>query len=469
MRRILLSVIIASASCMAFAGPLDEAKRLYNDGDYTQALEKLEAIVAKTPRDGNAQYLLGATLIALGRQAEALAPLEKAEGRGVAEAALTLAQIAAEDYRPSDARSWYESYAQLLRKARKPVPAEIEDIQSRLVLMENMLDRVEKIAVIDSIVVDAEQFFTHYQLSPEAGRLVNGNTVLMPDVEVAFVPQSHTEILYSAPDSTETFVLMSADILDDGSVDHPTPLPGEDLGNGGNAEYPFLMTDGLTLYYASDGEGSIGGYDIFLTRRSDDGFLQPQNIGMPYNSPYDDYLLAIDETTGAGWWATDRNHIPGKVTIYVFIPEENRVNVPEDDPNLVALARLSNIALTQTPGVNYNKVLGRIQQLGMNENVRNASVTAGGDFSLPISSLNRVYTRLDDFRNPAARGAMMQAIECRAEIERIESRLSELRKAYASGKTNESINILNLEHSLDDARDRMNLFINRAISEESEK
>ncbi len=467
MRNFLLSLVLGTAPVLAFAGAVDDARALYDEGRYPEALEKLEAAVARSPRDGNANYWLGATLLKLNRTADAIAPLTKAESRGVADAALALARIATDEYRPGDARDWYDSYETLMRKAKKTVPDEVEQAQSRLVLMENMLDRVEQIAVIDSMVVDADRFFRFYQLSPEAGRLVDGSAVMMPDIEMAFVPQSHTQILYSAPDSTDTFVLMGADILDDGSVDHPAPLPGDDLGDGGNAEYPFLMSDGLTLYFAADGDGSIGGYDIFLTRRNGDGFLQPQNIGMPYNSPYDDYLLAIDETTGVGWWATDRNQIPGKVTIYIFVPEENRINVAADNPALTSLARLTDISLTRQPGIDYNKVLARVQQLGMQDNVRNASVSAGGDFAIPIGSLDRIYTRLDDFRNSAARSAMMKAIDCRAEIEQTQARLAELRVAYANGRTSEGVNILNLEHSLDDARARLNSLINQAITAET--
>ena len=34
-----------------------------------------------------------------------------------------------------------------------------------------MLGRVEQIEVIDSLIVDADDFFTHYRLSPESGSL----------------------------------------------------------------------------------------------------------------------------------------------------------------------------------------------------------------------------------------------------------------------------------------------------------
>ena len=49
------------------------------------------------------------------------------------------------------------------------------------------------------------------------------------------------------------------------------------------------MADGVTIYYASDGEG-LGGYDIFVTRynTNTDTYLVPENVGMPFNSPYND-------------------------------------------------------------------------------------------------------------------------------------------------------------------------------------
>ena len=81
---------------------------------------------------------------------------------------------------------------------------------------------------------------------------------------------------------------------------------------------------------------------------------------MPYNSPYDDYLLAIDELTGVGWWATDRNRIPGKVTIYVFVPQELRRNVDPDNPDLISRARLTSIRDTWNPETDRAEIIERI-------------------------------------------------------------------------------------------------------------
>lgn len=463
MRKFLLYIFILMAAA-ATAAPIDDAKKLYQEGDYEAALQKLMPLVKKTPRDGTINYWTGATLIALHRDEEALPYIRKARERGVADAALMLARIARDQYRPSEAREMYDHYETLLAKNKKSVPEEVVAEQSVAVMMENMLSRVEKIAVIDSIVVDADEFFKAYRLSPEAGRIVEGDMVHLPDVDLAFVPQNRSQILFAEPDTAGNFRLMSADVLDDGTVDSPRPLPGEDLSGGGNAEFPFLMADGMTLYFANDGEESLGGYDIFLTRRSDDGnYMLPQNVGMPYNSPYDDYLLAIDETTGLGWWATDRNQLPGQVTIYVFVPSESRVNVPADDPNLISLARLSDISLTRTPGANYPSIPEA-------ENLADGDAARGnnGSFVLPIASTSKIYTSLSDFRSPQARKSMSDAINARILIEKLELQLADLRDRYSKGAAAGTADrILDLEEQLDKARGNYQRFVNAAIKAET--
>ena len=65
----------------------------------------------------------------------------------------------------------------------------------------------------------------------------------------------------------------------------------------GQQDYPFMLSDGTTLYFAENGEESLGGYDLFVTRYSSSSheYLKPENLGMPFNSPYNDYMLVIDE------------------------------------------------------------------------------------------------------------------------------------------------------------------------------
>lgn len=442
MRRLLYSfILLVFAGLTAVAAkPLDEAKRLFLDGNYEEALPRLQALKKSSPRDGNVNYYLGATLYALGRYDEAEAPLKLAEGRGVTDASRLRAVIALDAYRLDDASEALDTWETKLRKNKKQTPEELEEMQSRLIMMRNMLERVEKIEIIDSLVVDANDFFTHYRLSRSTGHLVPAAEADIDAATVVYRPENNGELIWAEADTTGTLRLMSAQILDDGTTDTPRHLDDE-LAVGGNADYPFLMSDGMTLYFSADGENSLGGYDIFLTRRNNDGFFQPQNIGMPYNSPYDDYMLAIDESTGIGWWATDRNRIPGKVTIYVYITSPTRVNVDVDDPALADLARISSIAATQTPGKDYSAIRERIASI---DDGRHSVKTHHAAFEIALGN-GRIAHSLDDFSNARARKAMEELLANRAEREKATNELEGLRDRYRAGDRSTTPRIEELE------------------------
>ena len=61
---------------------------------------------------------------------------------------------------------------------------------------------------------------------------------------------------------------------------------------GTDLNYPSMNSDGITLYFAAKGEASLGGYDIFITRydAEDGSYLKPDNMGLPFNSPFNEYM-----------------------------------------------------------------------------------------------------------------------------------------------------------------------------------
>lgn len=87
-----------------------------------------------------------------------------------------------------------------------------------------------------------------------------------------------------------------------------------------------MLSDGVTVYFASDNESGLGGYDIYITQYNTNTnmYLPPENIGMPYNSPANDYLLVIDDIKGIGYFASDRYMTDGNVCVYTFIPNDEK-------------------------------------------------------------------------------------------------------------------------------------------------
>ncbi len=453
LRHISGAALLAACIFASSAAPIDDVRKLFNEGNYEEAIEKARPIVKRSPKDGNANYFLGASLFLTGNADDAVQPLEIAESKNVADAARLLAEYSLENYATADARKHLASWEAILKKNKKQTPELFEELTSRAVKMQNMLDRVEKIEVIDTLTVDSASFFQTYRLSPEAGSLLPPQAVSRlgagnksDRLSMAYMPENRTELLWAASDSTGLYRLFSADILDDGSIDHPEELD-ESLAGGANALFPFLMPDGMTLYYASDGEGSLGGYDIFMTRRTDSGndghqYFQPQNIGMPYNSPANDYLLAIDEASGLGWWASDRDCKPGQLKIYIFIPAPRRVNVDASDPDLTALARLSDIGLTHRDDVDYKKLLA--ERLPEESSADRNSDTDGVKFALDLGN-GRILYRLRDFKNQQARAAMLEALATESTLRKLSDQLESLRSLYGKGDRSVAGRILDAE------------------------
>jgi hypothetical protein len=81
------------------------------------------------------------------------------------------------------------------------------------------------------------------------------------------------------------------------------------------------MGDGVTLYFAAMDSNGLGGLDIYVTRYNTvtEQYTKPDNVGMPYNSPANEYMLILDEMQQVGYIATDRSAPEGYVTIYSFV------------------------------------------------------------------------------------------------------------------------------------------------------
>ncbi len=352
-----------------------------------------------------------------------------------------------------------EKIEQLRDLRNLPNPDDVDRLEARKDRMESMMQRVDAIEVIDSLTVDRADFFLHYRLSPAAGYILSPN-----DLDGEFGAIDPTTVYLSEDENvmlwgTVTGLAESHRLTDD-TWEGSEPL-SETLNAGGTANFPFLMPDGITLYYATQGEDSLGGYDIYVSRRNGEEFPAPQNMGMPYNSPYDDFLLVIDEETGAGWWATDRNDPGGKVTIYVFVPSEVRQNVDVDDPDLSARAKLSSIAMTRTDK-DYTELLAKIDAIEPGAGVPDN--TPDFEFVLPSG---KVLTRWDEFRSPQARRLMENYMDLLSDRHADEEALARLRVSYGRGDKSAATEINRLEKKMLTSAEQLKSMSNRIIQAET--
>lgn len=344
-------------------------------------------------------------------------------------------------------------FAKARKKARKKIPEELINEERELAKAENFLERVEQLVILDSITVPKADFFKAYKLPFSAGSLGGGDAVPFEgtDTDYVFTNEGGDYKMWAQPDSTGTYRIVESIRLTDGSWHEPTVTP-DILNNNGNAIYPFMMSDGVTLYFASDNEDSLGGYDIFVaTRDAADGeYLQPQNIGMPYNSPYDDYLLAIDELNGVGWWATDRNRLGDDLTIYLFKVNDLRKNyLAEETENIPDLAFIRDYGSTWGD-TDYTPLVEEIMAISPVKAKKKA------DFIFPMKN-GVIYTTLDDFQSAGGKAMMKKYLASKKAFDKKTAKLSEMRHKFATSHSSSmKAGILSLEAEVEKERVALN-------------
>ena len=115
--------------------------------------------------------------------------------------------------------------------------------------------------------------------------------------------------------------------------------PAQNLGNAINTSMnentPFITTDGLTLFFSSEGHNNMGGYDVFYSQKKDDGtWSDPINLGYPINTTDDDLFYSPIGDGSRGLIALFEKEGLGEQDIYqldLFIPKYKKSIITSND------------------------------------------------------------------------------------------------------------------------------------------
>ena len=330
--------------------------------------------------------------------------------------------------------------AQKRKRVVKPKPAPVVEEPQEDPRITNMREMTQQIVIVDSIVVNKDQFLASIRLSSECGQLMNTGTFFRNQLQgTLFINEMGNKVYFSQPDGHQQ-QLYTADKLGN-EWSKPQALQGLSEGID-EASYPFMLTDGLTFYFAGKGEESIGGYDIFMTRYDSrsGSFLKPENIGMPFNSEANDYMYAIDEANRIGYFASDRRQPEGKVCIYVFVPQDTRKtydNSKFTEEQIRNFADIASIADTWGDGTERKAALARIATKYADQGVPGQLVSTGDAASAV------------EFKSKEAKALYQKLLKEQNSLDIVNSRLDQLRhkyhKANASERSKMKSEILQLE------------------------
>lgn len=306
----------------------------------------------------------------------------------------------------------------------------------------NMREMTQQIIIVDSIVTDKNQFLPHLRVSHESGKVMSPRQFLnksQDDSTSVFVNEMGNKAYFSLPDDSLRQQLYTIDKLG-GEWSRPMALQG--ISDGINeAAYPFMLTDGITFYFAGKGEESIGGYDIFFTRYDShtSRFLKPENLGMPFNSEANDYMYAIDEYNRIGYFVSDRHQPEGKVCIYIFVPSDSRKTYDLSaytEQQMRGFADISSIADTWGDGKERQAALARLKNLRAAGKNTQTAKTTDTDQLLVISDA-LTYSSAKDFRSREAAALYEQLVNARKQLSTINKELDSARDDFAKANASD--------------------------------
>jgi OOP family OmpA-OmpF porin len=104
----------------------------------------------------------------------------------------------------------------------------------------------------------------------------------------------------------------------------------KNMGKAINTSYheisPFIHANGRTLFFATTGRPGFGGYDVFRSEKEDSVWTEPVNFGYPINNQDDQFSMFVTPDSERGYYSHEEHGAQKTSKIYeFFVPEEYRI------------------------------------------------------------------------------------------------------------------------------------------------
>lgn len=164
----------------------------------------------------------------------------------------------------------------------------------------------------DFSTIPCKIYVSHYrkgkwQKAKEVGGDVNVGGTTSTHPAVGYLPDS-TTILYYVSDRDGG--LGGFDIwytvINEGKTPSPSVNLGMPVNTSGNEITPFYDNQSHQLYFSSDWHFGYGGYDVFRSQGMRDTWQEPVNLGEDLNSPANDLYFTVNQDDLSGYLTSNR-------------------------------------------------------------------------------------------------------------------------------------------------------------------
>ncbi len=395
-----------------------KAEQLLKDGNYVQAKDAYSTLLSNHPKDPFYSYRFGVCLL-YGDRRDIQKPIPylelAAKNKEIEpEVYFYLGQAYHFNYRFADAIRMYEKYKTLVPKnkvSRLDVDRQIEMCRNGL----NLLYKVKDLYVLERTEVSIRDFYRAYDLKDFGGEILQEPPGFKSKFDkkhevsgLVFFPEKQDIVLFSSygeGDKTGKDIY-GCYFLPDQTWSKPQKIPGK-VNTEYDEDYPFLTPDGQTLYFASKGHNSMGGYDIFRSALDTlTGYWsEPENLDFAINTPMNDILFVTDPDQKTAYFASDRSTVADKLMVHLV-----RIDLRPDRVVKLELAQQSdgNAATSE----NQKKSLEIIQQMSdLKVNATREELQARAEQKVAVAEPVVTGKTVTAYQQPDYKQTMDQKIE----------------------------------------------------------
>ncbi|HSH52055.1 MAG TPA: hypothetical protein VK982_10075 [Bacteroidales bacterium] len=332
---LILLVFTLNAQEQNASSELNELKTAYinfKQGNYSDAYRYFKKMLEMYPKDPTYNYYTGICFLHIDNNPDkALGALRYASTQDVPDDVYFYLGLAYHrNYQFNEA---LKSYLWFQERATKK---QVNDyaIENYISMAQNGLYLIKygkNFSVYSRDNIAKDEFYKQYQFNDLDGKFIDRDIFFdwekdsLSENTILFVPHEleRNEVLYFAAkhNTRDDYDIYRITKLSDTTWSDPVNL-GEVINTPFDENYPFIHSDGSTLYFASKGHYSMGGYDVYKSSW-DWGrqiWSEPENLGFPINSPFDDILFVPSANNKLAMMSSNRNSKKNEYIVYKFDP-----------------------------------------------------------------------------------------------------------------------------------------------------
>jgi hypothetical protein len=191
------------------------------------------------------------------------------------------------------------------------------------------MNSIKDVQVLEKTEAEKASFYRYMNIDPSIGKIISTPKELLSKIDlksteehVLFLPNNGKKIFFSSKGKdglSGKDIYMTSRV--NGAFTPPVKLKST-VNTEFDEDFAFMHPNGSTLYFASKGHGSMGGYDIFRCEwdAAINDFGPAINMDFAINTPDDDLFFITDSLNTTAYFASSRLTSPDKLYVYrVFV------------------------------------------------------------------------------------------------------------------------------------------------------